>query len=359
MGILSGIRIVEFDALGPVPLCAMLMADHGADIVRIARPGSPVVEHEVGGAILHRGRPSLTLDLKTDEGQRQALSLIHRADALIEGFRPGVMERLNLGPDVCLERNLRLVYGRMTGWGQTGPLALRAGHDINYIALTGALHAIGPADGPPVPPLNIIGDYAGGSMLLAFGLLAGLLDARRTGKGQVVDAAMCDAVPMLLSLFHAFAQTGAWQEKRASNTLDGGAPFYRCYACQDGGFVAVGALEPQFYRALLAGLGLSADEYPQHDRSAWPVTAKAISERFLSRTRDAWAEHFQHLDACVTPVLSLADARYAPHLVARGVFRERDGVYEAAAAPRFSGRETRIAAPSREAIGDALARWSQ
>jgi alpha-methylacyl-CoA racemase len=358
MGVLAGIRIVELDALGPVPLCAMLLADHGAEIVRIARPGSPVVDDAVGGAILHRSRASVALDLKTSEGRETVLALIARADALIEGFRPGVMERLALGPAECLARNQRLVYARMTGWGQTGPLAQRAGHDINYLAIAGALHMIGPAE-LPVPPLNLVADYAGGAMMLAFAVLAGILDARRTGAGQVVDAAMCDAVPLLLSLFQAFAQSGGWEDRRAANLLDGGAPFYRCYRCRDGGFVAVGALEPQFFRALMAGLDLPADDYPQGDKARWPAMAAAIAARFLTRSRDEWAAAFAGSDACVSPVLGLAESQGDPHLASRGVFARRDGLVEAAPAPRFGRVAAAASAPSRATAAEILARWAR
>jgi len=358
MGVLAGVRIVELDALGPVPLCAMLLADHGAEIVRVARPGSPVVDDAVGGAILHRSRPSIALDLKTGEGRDTVLALIAQADAVLEGFRPGVMERLALGPAECLARNPRLVYARMTGWGQTGPLAQRAGHDINYLAITGALHMIGPAD-TPVPPLNLVADYAGGAMMLAFGVLAGILDARRTGQGQVVDAAMCDAVPMLLSLFQAFAQSGGWEDRRAANLLDGGAPFYRCYRCRDGGFVAVGALEPQFFRALMAGLDLSAEDYPQGDQSRWPAMAEAVAARFLTRSRDEWADAFAGTDACVSPVLGLAESQRDTHLAARGVFARRDGLVEAAPVPRFSRGAGAASAPARTTADEILARWAR
>ena len=354
MGVLAGLRVVEFDGLGPVPHCGMLLADHGADLVRIVRPGPPASERLTGSAVLHRGRPALVLDLKDAADRARALALVAGADALMEGFRPGVMERLGLGPDACRALNPRLVYGRMTGWGQSGPLAARAGHDINYIALSGALAAIGPAGGPPVPPLNLVGDYAAGSLVLAFGLLAGVLEARRTGLGRVVDAAICDAVPPVMALFHAVAATGAWSERRGSNLLDGGAPFYRCYPCADGGHVAVGALEPQFYRALMQGLDLDPDAHPQMDEAAWPALAEAIGARFLTRPRDAWAEHFRDRDACVTPVLTMAEARVDPHMAARGAFLP-DGT--PAPAPRFDGP---FARPGPGGTADAealLTRW--
>lgn len=358
-GVLSGVRIVEFDGLGPVPLCAMLMADHGADIVRIARPGAPVVDEAVGGAILHRNRPSIILDLKNPDDQARALALIDSADAMMEGFRPGVMERLGLGPDICLSRNPKLVYGRMTGWGQTGPLAPRAGHDINYIAVSGALGAMGDSDLPPPPPLNLVGDYGGGSMFLAFGLLAGLLDARRSGRGRVVDVAMSDATPLLLSFFHASLHNGGWRDERGVNLLDGGAPFYRCYACSDGRHMAVGALEPQFFAEMMSVLDLSIDEFPQNDKARWPALERAIASRFLSRARDDWTKAFEGRDACVTPVLSILESQEHPHLQARGVFADPDGLRAPAPAPRFGDAPPRLSPPGRETPESVLARWRQ
>lgn len=359
MGILSGIRIVEFDALGPVPFLGMVMAGHGADIVRIVRPGAPVMDKLAGGIVLHRNRASVELDLKKPADRDRALRLIATADALMEGFRPGVMERLGLGPEPCLAANPGLVYGRMTGWGQSGPLAHRAGHDINYLSITGALGAIGPAD-RPVAPLNLVADYAGGGMFLGFGLLAALLRARQTGRGSVIDAAMCDAVPVLLSLFHAFAGLGSWSDNRESNLLDGGAPYYRCYRCSDGQFVAVGALEPQFYAELMSGLGLDQALYPQDDRANWMMAQEAIAGIFLTRTRDEWATHFADRDACVTPVLSLSESFSAPHLLARGVF-ERHGTttMATAAAPRFDNETPSSTAAERYDADQAIARWSR
>lgn len=357
MAVLSGIRIVEFDALGPVPFCGMLLADHGADIVRIVRPGSPIVDDAVGGAILHRGRTSVELDLKKTADRQAALRLITQADALLEGFRPKVMERLELGPEPCLAANPRLVYGRMTGWGQTGPLALRAGHDINYIALTGALHAIGPT-ATPVPPLNLVADYGGGAKFLAFGVLAALLDAKTSGRGRVVDAAMCDAVPLLLSLFHAFATKGKWLDERESNLLDGGTPFYRCYPCLDGKFVAVGALEPQFYREMLNGLGLDPLAFPQDDRERWPAAIASIGAVFVTRTRDEWAEHFSDSDACVSPVLNLSESTSASHLKSRGVFTRHGATSVPAPAPRFDKAQAPGRSPWRDEIEIAIARWN-
>ncbi|PWW03828.1 alpha-methylacyl-CoA racemase [Hoeflea marina] len=320
MGPLEGIRVVEFDAIGPVPLCAMLLADMGADIVRIARPGGQAAFEDLGEAILHRGRAGVELDLKQAADREAALALVEMADIVIEGFRPGVMERLGLGPDVCLARNPALVYGRMTGWGQSGPLSPRAGHDINYLAISGALGAIGEAGGAPVPPLNLVADYGGGAMFLLAGVLAAQISSRRTGHGQVVDAAMSDGVPVLMSLFHALRQSGGWREERGSNLLDGGAPFYRCYSCAGGGHVAVGALEPQFFARLVAGLGLDPGRYRQHDRAGWPAMEADFAGAFLSRGRDDWAAAFAGSDACVTPVLSMAEAAEHPHNSARASF---------------------------------------
>ncbi|MFV3077124.1 CaiB/BaiF CoA transferase family protein [Niveispirillum fermenti] len=359
-GPLAGFRLVEMDAIGPVPLAATLLADLGCDVLRVVRPPHPGSAWEdVGGAILHRGRHSLTLDLKSEAGRDAVLTLVAGADALIEGYRPGVMERMGLGPEACLARNPRLVYGRMTGWGQTGPLAPRAGHDINYIAVAGILHAIGPADAPPVVPLNIIGDYAGGAMFLVAGLLSGLLSAARTGRGQVVDAAMTDGTALLGSLFHAFLATGQWQDRREANLLDGAAPFYRCYECADGRHVAVGALEPPFFARLLAGLGLPTGRFVQYDQAGWPAMREVFADIFRTRSRDAWALHFADTDACVSPVLSLAEARDHPHNRARGTFVTLDGVAQPGPAPRFSGTPGAVRPAGVDlSLQAALARWS-
>lgn len=358
-GPLAGIRLVEMAAIGPVPLAATLLADLGADIVRIARPGhAAAMWDDIGGAALHRGRHVLRLDLKSAAGRDAALALIGRADGLLEGLRPGVMEKLGLGPGPCLARNPRLVFGRMTGWGQHGPLAAHAGHDINYIALSGALHAIGPSGAAPSVPLNLIGDYGGGAMFLVAGMLAALLAAQRTGQGQVVDAAMTDGSAFLMSLFYALQATGQWRDRRGVNLLDGGAPFYRCYACADGGHVAVGALEPPFFAALLAGLGLPADRFRQYDPACWPDMADAFARCFETRSRDEWAAHFEATDACVTPVLGLTEAPRHPHHMARGTFMHVDGADLPAAAPRF-GLTPASARPSADiALDEALARWA-
>ena len=355
-GPLAGIRIVEFDAIGPVPLASMLLADLGAEIVRLARaPNSGQAWDDTGGAILHRNRKHVHVDLKSPADRDQALALIGKADAVIEGFRPGVMERLGLGPDVCLAVNSRLVFARMTGWSQTGALAPRAGHDINYVALTGALHAMGREGEPPPPPLNLVGDNGGGAMFAIMGLLAALISARTTGVGQVVDVAMTDGVSSLSAIFHAFRASGMWADRRGTNLVDGSVPFYRCYACADGGFVAVGALEPQFYAQLLQGLGLEARNFPQSDRERWPDMRTAFETAFLSRSRDEWAEIFAGSDACVSPVLSFGEAANHPQNSLVTV----DGLVQPAPAPRFS-RTLGTIDPSRKGlatIAEVLASW--
>ncbi|MGQ3111266.1 MAG: CaiB/BaiF CoA transferase family protein [Brevundimonas sp.] len=357
-GPLAGMRIVEFDAIGPAPLAAMILADLGADVVRVCRGGGGFWEN-TGGAVLNRNRPHLNLDLKAPEDRDRALDLVGRADALIEGFRPGVMERLGLGPDACLTRNPRLAYVRMTGWGQSGPLAQRAGHDLNYIALTGALQAMGSPDAPPPVPLNLVGDYGGGAMFAVVGLLSAVTSARTTGRGQVVDAAMTDGTSVLSSLFHALAAGGLWTSARGSNLLDGGAPFYRCYACADGGFVAVGALEPPFFAALVAGLKLDFDPAAQYDQTRWPDLAAALESAFAARPRDHWTAVFQDTDACVTPVLSFAEAAAHPHLATRETLPSIDGLTQPAPAPRLSLTPGRIDPARRgETTFDALIdRW--
>jgi alpha-methylacyl-CoA racemase len=357
-GPLVGVRIVEIDAIGPVPLACAILAGLGADIVRVARKGGGTWG-EVGGAVLHRGRTRIELDLKDAADRDALLDLVDRADALIEGFRPGVMERLGIGPGACLERNPRLVFARVTGWGQDGPLADRAGHDINYIALTGALHAIGEKDAPPTVPLNIIGDYAGGSMFAALGLVAAILSARTSGRGQVVDVAMVDGVASLLGLFHAFLGNGLWRDERGANLLDGAAPFYRCYACADGNHVAVGALEPQFFAALLDGLGVSPDRFVQHDRDDWPAMERAFSAAFATRSRDEWEARFAGTDACVTPVLSLGEAYGHPANVARDVFVATGGILHGAPAPRFSATPGQGGEARAMSVAEAIAAWAR
>lgn len=358
-GPLSGIRLIEMDAIGPVPLCGMILSGLGAEIVRIGRPGGQAAWSDVGDAVLLRGRTSVKLDLKSQADREVLLQLVERADGLMEGARPGVMERLGLGPDDCLARNPRLVYGRVTGWGQDGPLRLTAGHDINYIAMTGALHAIAQQGQVPTVPLNLIGDYAGGTMFLALGMVSALLSARSTGKGQVVDAAMVDGVANLLSLFHAFLATGLWQDQPASNLLDGSAPFYRCYACKDGGHVAVGALEPQFFAQLLAGLDIPADRYVQNDKAFWPTMEADFTAIFASKSRQDWEFRFAGTDACVSPVLSMREAMVHPANAARGMFVDQGGAVQSVPAPRFSATPGEVRQSVEVSAAEALAAWAK
>ncbi len=358
-GPLAGIKVIEIDAIGPVPLAGMLLADMGADIVRVARPPTAGLGawDDVGGDILHRGRSVTYLNLKDSSDRETLLELIRQADALIEGFRPGVMERLSLGPEACLALNPRLVYGRMTGWGQSGPMALRAGHDINYLSLTGALHAMGSAASPPPVPLNLIGDYGGGAMFLVSGLLAAILSARSTGQGQVVDVSIADNVPLLMSLFYAWLPKGQWHDVPSSNLLDGAAPFYRCYRCSDGRDVAVGCLEPQFFAEAVKGLGLHDRRYVQNDRQGWPAMAADFAATFASRTRDEWAAIFAETDACITPVLSMSEAPSHPHNIARCVFVQRDGITQPAPAPKMSVTPPTTCEPEILTPPLALSRW--
>ena len=346
-GPLTGTRMVEIAGIGPGPFCAMMLADLGADIVRIDRAdkvtgGDPATPP---GDILNRGRRSIGLDLKHPDGVATALALIDDADALIEGFRPGVMERLGLGPDVCLERNPRLVYGRMTGWGQDGPLATVAGHDINYTALAGALGAIGRAGQPPTPPLNLVADFGGGGMVLALGISAALVERASSGKGQVVDAAMVDGVAVMMSIFHGMAGMGFWDEERGTNMLDSGAHWYDAYETADGEFVSIGPVEPQFYALLLDKLGLDAAGYPHFEKSRWPDLKERFTEVFKSKTRDEWCALLEGTDACFAPVLRMSEAPNHPHNVARGTFVEIAGVSQAAPAPRFGRTPGSIDAP--------------
>jgi alpha-methylacyl-CoA racemase len=336
MGPLDGIRVVEIASLAPAPFGCMILSDLGADVLRVDRA-------EICGTMasapldpLTRGRRSVGLNLKDPAGVELLLRLAASADVLVEGFRPGVAERLGFGPQVCAERNPRLVYGRMTGWGQDGPLAPTAGHDIDYIAISGALSLVGRAGQAPVPPVNLLADFGGGGMLLALGILAALLERERSGLGQVVDAAMVDGSALLTSFVYGLRAAGAWQDARGVNLLDGGAPFYDTYQTADGGYVAVGALEAKFYAELLAGLGLStAGLPPQHDRAGWPVLRARFTEVFLTRTRDEWAEVFAGSDGCVAPVLSPAEAPGHPHNAARGTFADVGGLVQPAPAPRF------------------------
>jgi alpha-methylacyl-CoA racemase len=353
-GPLTGIRVVELSGLGPAPYASMLLAELGADVLRIDRPGGGSLAIRPEDDVLNRSRPCAAVDLKSPEGRDVLLRLVEGADVLIEGLRPGVTERLGVGPDECLARNPRLVYARMTGWGQQGPLAARAGHDINYLSLTGALHAIGTAD-KPVAPLNIGADFGGGSMFLIVGILAALLERAGSGKGQVVDAAMVDGASSLITMIYGFLGAGVWQDRRAANLLDGGAPFYDTYPCADGGHVAIGALEPQFYAQLLEGLGLTG-KLPrhQHDVAQWPEHRRLIGEVLLTRTRDEWAAAFEGTDACLTPVLGLDEAPRHPHLAARGTFVDAGGRPTPAPAPRFSRTPGAVRSAPRTAGEDTL-----
>ena len=343
MGPLKGLRILEFAGIGPGPFCGMVLADLGAEVVRIDRTEGPPGARE---DFVGRGRRSIALDLKAPAAIETALRLVEQADAIIEGFRPGVMERLGLGPETCLQRNPRLVYGRMTGWGQDGPLAQAAGHDMNYIALTGALWSIGRPGERPVPPLNLVGDYGGGGMLLAVGLLAALLSAKATGQGQVVDAAMVDGAALLMAPIYAMKARGRWQNARGTNMLDGAAPWYDTYECADGRWLSVGPIEPQFFALLCAKLGLDVKDFPDRmSPAAWPALKERLSAIFRGRTRDDWCGLLEGTDACVAPVLNLEEAPAHPHNAARGTFAVRDGVVQPAPAPRFSGTPAEIAAP--------------
>ncbi|MGY1680955.1 CaiB/BaiF CoA transferase family protein [Geodermatophilus sp. SYSU D01176] len=359
-GPLAGIRVVELAGLGPAPYACLLLAELGADVVRVDRPGGGTQLVPAEQDALNRSRPSVAVDLKSPAGRDVVLRLAEAADVLVEGLRPGVTERLGVGPDVCLARNPRLVYARMTGWGQDGPLADRAGHDINYLGLTGALHAIGTAE-TPVVPLNIGADFGGGALFLVVGVLAALLERGSSGRGQVVDAAMVDGASSLVTMVYGLLGAGAWQDRRAANLLDGAAPFYGTYACADGRHVAVGAIEPQFHAQLLAGLGIDAGEYGgQLDVARWPEQRARVAAAFAGRTRDEWADAFAGTDACVTPVLGLTEAPSHPHLAARGTFADRGGHPEPAPAPRFSRTPGAVRGEPRTPGQDtraALAAW--
>jgi alpha-methylacyl-CoA racemase len=334
MGPLEGIRVLELASIGPGPFCAMLLADLGAEVLAVDRPAPDQAGQP---ALFGRGRRRVAVDLKHPDGPGLVLDLVAAADALVEGFRPGVAERLGIGPEACLDRNPRLVYGRVTGWGQDGPLARSAGHDIDYIAVAGALHPVGAAGGPPVPPLNLVGDFGGGGMLLALGVVAALLEAARSGQGQVVDAAMVDGAALLTTQLHELLAAGLWTDRRSANLLDGAAPFYTVYETADGRHLAVGALEPRFYAELLERVGLAAEDLPpQLDRAGWPLLRERLAARFRTRTRDEWCRLLEGTDACVAPVLSLLEAPSHPHNQARATFMEVGGVTQPAPAPRFS-----------------------
>lgn len=359
-GPLRGLRVVEMAGMGPAPFCAMWLSDMGAEILTVAPPGKSGsgMPLPVDRDPLWRGRARIELDLKDPIQRLTALSAIDRAEVLIEGFRPGVMERLGLGPELLLGRNARLVYGRMTGWGQNGPMASVAGHDPNYLAVTGALHSIGPAEGPPVPPLNLVGDFGGGAMFLCAGVLAAVMHARTTGQGQIVDAAIVDGALALMAPLYAMRAHGLWSDSRGSNLMDGGAPFARAYRTADGRWVMTAAIEPNFYKALVEGLGLDPDLLPDRaDRRNWPALEVTFARAFASRSRDEWSQVFGTMDACVTSVLSMAEAPYHPHLVERKAFTLVDGHPIPAAAPRFSHTPADRVDRQGEPAVELLSRW--
>ena len=352
-GPLAGYRIVEFAGIGPGPFACMMLADMGAEVVTLDRVGAMKNMKSIAG----RGRKMVELDLKDASAVGQVLDLLASADALIEGFRPGVMERLGLGPNVVLARNPKLVYGRMTGWGQEGPLAQAAGHDINYISLTGALAAIGPPD-RPVPPLNLVGDFGGGALYIVVGVLAALLEASKSGKGQVVDAAMCDGAASLMSMFFDMTAMGRWSEGREKNFLDGGAHFYGVYECACGHFISIGSIEPQFYALLREHAGLSDPAFDaQMDREAWPMLREKLTQIFKSKTREEWCKIMEGTDICFAPVLTMAEAPNHPHMAARNIFIERHGVTQPAPAPRFSRTPSAIREPEKVEIGELADVW--
>jgi alpha-methylacyl-CoA racemase len=348
MGPLAGITVVEIAGIGPGPFCAMMLADMGAEVIRVDRaenvaggdPASPPAD------LNNRGRRSIGVDLKNPDGVAVVLDLVERAEALVEGFRPGVAERLGIGPEECLARNPKLVYGRMTGWGQDGPLAGAAGHDINYIALAGVLDPIGRRGEAPVPPLNLIGDYGGGGMLLAFGVVCGVLEAQRSGQGQVVDTAMVDGAAVLMTMTHALRAMGIWNDERGTNMLDTGAHFYNVYETADGKYVSIGSIEPQFYAELLRLTGLEGEELPwQHDRQQWPALKERLAAIFKTKTRDEWSALMEGTDVCFAPVLSIPEAIEHPHNVDRRTFVEVAGIRQPGPAPRFSRTEPEISSP--------------
>lgn len=364
MGPLAGIRIIELAGIGPVPMCAMLLADLGATILRIERPDVQDlgVKRPISANLVLRGRQAIALDLKRQDARDLVLRLVETADALLEGFRPGVTERLGLGPEACFERNRRLVYGRMTGWGQEGPLAQAAGHDLNYIAVTGALHAIGREGQPPTPPLNLVGDFAGGSLYLAVGVLSALLEARGSGQGQVVDAAIVDGTAHLMTGFHGLLAAGMMKEERGANLLDSGAYFYDCYECADGAWISIAPIEGRFHAEMLRRLGIAPATFPsQHDRAHWPEARARLAATFRTRSRDEWCAVLEGSDACFAPVLTMGESRHHPHMAARGTYAEIEGIVQPAPAPRFSrtvpATPTAPREPDPSTVGDALAGW--
>ncbi len=345
MGPLTGFKIIELAGIGPGPFCGMMLADMGAEVIRVDRAGSSSRRNI---DVLNRGRKSIAVDLKSPAGKELVLKLCESADGLFEGFRPGVTERLGIGPDECLGRNEKLVYGRMTGWGQDGPMANAAGHDINYIALSGALGAIGNKGGKPVPPLNLVGDFGGGGMLLAFGMVCGMLEAQKSGKGQVVDSAMVDGAATLMSMFFTMRAAGIWKDERASNMLDGGAHFYDTYETSDGGYISLGSIEPQFYALLVEKAGLDAEDFSaQMDQSRWPEFKEKLAAVFKTKSRDEWCDIMEGSDVCFAPVLGLGEVADHPHNKARGTFVEMDGVVQPAPSPRFNRTEATLTHSSR------------
>ncbi|MFT3726794.1 MAG: CaiB/BaiF CoA-transferase family protein [Terricaulis sp.] len=357
-GPLNGVKVVEFAGIGPGPFCTMLLSDMGADVVRIDRKNARSFGKDIGA----RGRRSVGLDMKQPEDVATALSLIEKADVLVEGFRPGVMERLGLGPDVALARNPKLIYGRMTGWGQTGPLAQAAGHDINYISITGALHAMGKADRPPAPPLNLVGDFGGGALYLAMGICAALFEAQRSGKGQVIDAAITDGVASLMAMMYGMRASQIWTDDRDANMLDGGAHFYDTYETKDGKFVSIGSIEPQFYALLMEKTGLKDDPAfaAQMVKPEWPALADKLAAVIKTKTRDEWTALMEGTDVCFAPVLTMGEAPKHPHNAARATFVEIDGVVQPNAAPRFSRTPGAVQGGPPQAASDPkeiLASW--
>ncbi len=366
MGPLQGVRVIEIAGIGPGPFAAMMLSDMGAEVLRIDRassvrsgasgPGAPP-----SGDLLNRGRKSVGIDLKHPDGIEAMLRLVEKADVLTEGFRPGVMERLGLGPEVCLERNPRLVYGRMTGWGQDGPMAHASGHDINYIALAGALHAIGRKGERPLPPLNLVGDFGGGGMLLAFGVVCALVERATSGKGQVVDAAMVDGAAVLMTMMHAMRHAGVWSDERGTNLLDTGSHFYEVYETKDGKYVSIGSIEPQFYAELIEKTGLEGETLPkQMDAKQWPAMQERLTGIFKSKTRDEWCEIMEGSDVCFAPVLSMGEAYEHPHNVQRGTFKEAFGKAQPNPAPRFDRTPPEIQGPPPQPgqhTDEALSGW--
>ncbi len=362
MGPLSGLKIVELAGIGPGPFCCMLLSDMGAEVVRVDRAANVGKDEKTyRHNLLTRGRKNIAVDLKNPDGVETVLKLIDQADGLIEGFRPGVMERLGLGPDVCLKRNPKLVYGRMTGWGQDGPIAHTAGHDINYISLSGALYSIGEKDGPPVPPLNLVGDFGGGALYMAMGLLAGIIEARTSGKGQVIDCSMVEGSASLMTAMYGALAQGSWKEERGTNRLDKGAHYYNVYETKDGEHISVGSIEPQFYALLLKHTGLEGQELPdQLDRPKWPEMQKRLAEIFKTKTRDEWVSIMEQTDICFAPILRMSEALKHPHNVHRKSFVEVDGIPQPAPAPRFERTPSHIHRPPARAgqhTDEVLLEW--